>query len=59
MADVEHAFRVFFDHTRAIAWLPVLYALGCQSLKMAARSRAWRNIVAAAYPGSSLSLIHI
>ncbi|HEY5058606.1 MAG TPA: lysylphosphatidylglycerol synthase transmembrane domain-containing protein [Gaiellaceae bacterium] len=52
MGDVEHAFRVFFDDARAIAWLPVLYALACQSLKLAARSRAWRNILAAAYPTS-------
>jgi uncharacterized membrane protein YbhN (UPF0104 family) len=59
MADVEHAFRVFFDHARAIAWLPVLYALGCQSLKMAARSRAWRNIVAAAYPGSKVPWLSV
>jgi glycosyltransferase 2 family protein len=54
MGGVEHAFRAFFDHIRAIAWLPVLYALACQALKLAARSRAWRNILAAAYPGSNV-----
>lgn len=50
MGAVDHAFRVFFDHVRAIAWLPVAYAVACQSLKLAVRSRAWRNILAAAYP---------
>jgi len=50
MAGVDHAFRVFFDHVQAIAWLPVVYALACQCGRLLVRSRAWRNIVAAAYP---------
>ncbi len=54
MAGVEHAFQVFFDHVQAIAWLPVAYALACQCLRMGARSRAWRNILAAAYPESKV-----
>jgi uncharacterized membrane protein YbhN (UPF0104 family) len=54
MSGVAHAFTVFFAHMRAIAWLPVVYALACQSLRMAARSRAWRNILAAAYPESKV-----
>jgi uncharacterized membrane protein YbhN (UPF0104 family) len=54
MSDVEHAFHVFLAHMRAIAWLPVAYALACQSLRMAVRSRAWRNILAAAYPDSKV-----
>jgi len=52
VAGVDHAFRVFFDHVQAIAWVPVAYALACQCLRMGARSRAWRNILAAAYPDS-------
>jgi uncharacterized membrane protein YbhN (UPF0104 family) len=54
MAGVEHAFRVFFGHVQAIAWLPVAYALACHCLRLGARSRAWRNILAAAYPESKV-----
>jgi len=54
MSDVEHAFHVFFAHMQAIAWLPVVYALACQSVRIAARLRAWRNILAAAYPESTV-----
>ena len=50
MSDVLHAFTAFFDHLRAIAWTPVLFALACQLAKTAVRTRAWRNILAAAYP---------
>ena len=50
MSDVLHAFTAFFDHLRAIAWTPVLFALACQLVKTAVRTRAWRNILAAAYP---------
>lgn len=50
MGDVLHAFTAFFDHLRAIAWTPVLFALTCQLVKTAVRTRAWRNILAAAYP---------
>lgn len=54
VAGVDHAFRVFFHHVEAIAWLPVAYALLCHSLRVLVRSRAWRNIVAAAYPESKV-----
>ena len=54
VAGVDHAFRVFFNHVQAIAWLPVVYALVCHSVRMLARSRAWRNILAAAYPESEV-----
>jgi len=52
MSGVLHAFTAFFDHLRAIAWTPVLLALICQLAKIGARTRAWRNILAAAFPGS-------
>lgn len=52
MQSVVHAFAAFFDHLRAIDWRPVIWALCCQLAKLAARSRAWRNILAAAYPQS-------
>lgn len=54
MSDVLHAFQAFFDHARAVAWAPVLLALVCQVARMCARSRAWQNVLAAAYPGSGL-----
>ena len=50
MGNVLHAFSAFLDHLQAIAWTPVLLALVCQLAKTAARTRAWRNILAAAYP---------
>ena len=50
MGNVLHAFAAFFEHLRAIAWTPVLLALLCQLAKTAVRTRAWRNILAAAYP---------
>ncbi len=52
MDSVLDAFAAFFDHLGAIAWTPVVWALCCQLAKMAARSRAWWNILAAAYPES-------
>ena len=54
MGGVLDAFQTFFDHARAVAWEPVLLALVCQGGRMCARSRAWRNVLAAAYPGSGL-----
>ena len=50
MNNVLHALTAFFDHLRAIAWTPVLLALLCQLAKTVARTRAWRNVLAAAYP---------
>ena len=52
MAGVDHAFRAFFGHVEAIAWLPVVYAVALQCGRLLVRSRAWRNILAAAYPES-------
>ena len=50
MHGVVHALHTFYEHLRAIAWLPVLLALLCQFGKMLARTRAWRNVLAAAFP---------
>ena len=50
MSNVLDAFTAFFGQLRAIAWTPVLLALVCQLAKTAVRTRAWRNILAAAYP---------
>ena len=51
MSGVFHAFTAFFNHLRAIAWTPVLFALVCHFARIAVRTRAWRNILAAAFPG--------
>lgn len=52
MNHVLTALETFFDHLRGVQWGPVGLALLCQTAKTAARTRAWRNILAAAYPDS-------
>jgi glycosyltransferase 2 family protein len=55
MSSVVHAVETFLAHISDIAWLPVLYALLCHTAKMLVRSRAWRNVLVAAYPKSTVS----
>jgi glycosyltransferase 2 family protein len=50
MDNVFQAVETFFAHFRDVAWLPVLFGLLCHSAKMLVRTRAWRNVLAAAYP---------
>jgi uncharacterized membrane protein YbhN (UPF0104 family) len=45
-----NAVESFFSYFGAIAWGPLLLAILCHLAKTAARGRAWRNIIAAAYP---------
>ena len=40
----------FWDSLAEIHWLPILLAMLCHLAKLACTSRAWRNILAAAYP---------
>ena len=54
MGGVLDAFQAFFDHVRAVSFEPVLFALLCQIAKLGARSRAWRNVLAAAWPESAV-----
>jgi uncharacterized membrane protein YbhN (UPF0104 family) len=52
--SVDELFRAiesFFGHLTSIAWGALALALLCHLGRFAARSRAWRNVVAAAYPG--------
>ena len=44
-----HAVSVFVHHLAAVRWHWLGLALACQLLKLGAVSRAWRNIVKAAY----------
>jgi uncharacterized membrane protein YbhN (UPF0104 family) len=48
--EVHHALRVFLDHLEDIGFTALAIGIGCHLLKTACTSRAWRNVVAAAYP---------
>jgi len=47
---IRQATESFWDFLSEIAVLPLLAAIGCHLLKLACTSRAWRNVLAAAYP---------
>ena len=40
----------FLDQLGSVHFLPLALAIGCHLLKLACTSRAWRNVLAAAYP---------
>jgi uncharacterized protein (TIRG00374 family) len=44
------AIDAFLDGLTGIVWLPFFLAILCHVGRLVARSRAWRNVVAAAYP---------
>jgi uncharacterized membrane protein YbhN (UPF0104 family) len=48
---VVDAIQVFFDHLADVALLPLVLGLGLHVVKTMCTSRAWRNVIAAAYPG--------
>ena len=48
--EIRTATESFWDFLSDIALLPVLAAICCHLLKLACTSRAWRNVLAAAYP---------
>ena len=50
VGTVFHAIHVFFEHLAAVRWEALGIALLCHLAKLAAVSRAWRNVVADAYP---------
>lgn len=45
-----HATDVFAGHLASIGWAAIGLAAACHLAKMVARTRAWRNIIAAAHP---------
>ena len=47
---IRDAIEHFWDFLSEIEVLPLLAAIGCQLLKLLCTSRAWRNVLAAAYP---------
>jgi uncharacterized membrane protein YbhN (UPF0104 family) len=50
MDQVVDAAQTFFDHLAAVGWTALGVALGLHVARLAVRSLAWRNIIAAAYP---------
>jgi uncharacterized membrane protein YbhN (UPF0104 family) len=55
----RHAVEVFFDRLAAVHWQALAVAIGFHLLKPIAVSRAWRNIIADAYPASRVSWLGI
>lgn len=52
MRDLFEAIEVFFETLTTISWAWLAAAVLCHLGRIAARSRAWRNAIAAAYPDS-------
>lgn len=50
MDSLVRAFESLYDQLPAVAWKPLALALVLHLGRAAARSRAWRNVFAAAYP---------
>jgi uncharacterized membrane protein YbhN (UPF0104 family) len=48
--SVLHAIGIFFDHLASVEWKWLLLGIACHLCKLMAVSRAWRNIIKAAYP---------
>jgi multisubunit Na+/H+ antiporter MnhC subunit len=49
----------FLDQLGSVSFVPLALAIGCHLLKMACTSRAWRNVLAAAYPEERVPWISI
>jgi len=49
--QVQHAIRVFVDHFEDIGFGALAIGVGCHLAKTLCTSRAWQNVIAAAYPG--------
>jgi uncharacterized membrane protein YbhN (UPF0104 family) len=54
LSQILHAFDVFGDHLRSIGWRSIAAAVGFHLCKMIVRTRAWRNILAAAHPDAAV-----
>ena len=51
--------NAFFDQLGSVSFGPLALAICCHLLKMACTSRAWRNVLAAAYPKERVPWISI
>jgi uncharacterized membrane protein YbhN (UPF0104 family) len=49
-----NAIEAFFENFAEISWAPLALAVLCHLGRIVARSRAWRNVIAAAYPDSEV-----
>ena len=54
MSSFFNAIETFFETFAQISWAPLALAVLCHLGRIVARSRAWRNVIAAAYPGSAV-----
>ena len=54
-----HAIGVFFHHLAAVHWQWLAIAVSCHLVKLLAASRAWYNIVRAAYPEQRVPYRHL
>lgn len=54
MQRVLDAIDGFWDYLASVELLPLVAAVGCHVLKTACTARAWRNVLAAAYPGATV-----
>ena len=50
MSTVLDAIAAFWDYLASVRPLPLAIAIGCHIAKTMCTSRAWRNVLAAAYP---------
>jgi uncharacterized membrane protein YbhN (UPF0104 family) len=48
------AVEAFFENFAEISWAPLALAVACHLGRIVARSRAWRNVIAAAYQDSEV-----
>ena len=53
--SIWQALEVFFDHLAAVQWKWLAIGIACHLCKLLAVSRAWRNIIKAAYPDRRVS----
>src|SRR5262245_13653009 len=49
----------FFDELGSVSFVPLAIAICCHLVKMACTSRAWRNVLAAAYPEERVPWVSI
>ncbi|MGH3080502.1 MAG: lysylphosphatidylglycerol synthase transmembrane domain-containing protein [Gaiellaceae bacterium] len=54
MRELFDAIEVFFETLTTINWAPLGVAVLCHLGRIVARSRAWRNVIAAAYPDTKV-----
>ena len=59
MGTVFDAIAAFWDYLASVRPLPLAIAIGCHIAKTMCTSRAWRNVLAAAYPETRVRWISI